>query len=411
MVRGVPGIPRWNNIIALAIIAGGMGMGLTFPFEFRATQGELGPAHALLQTWFTRWSMTDFIANVILFLPFGFFAAGAFPARIGMFGQWLLAVLMGAAFSTACETIQYYEPARVTSLSDVVSNSLGTALGAAVGVLADGQRRMPWGKWINPHPIPLLLLGSWLFYRLYPYIPVADLHKYWDALKPLVLNPELSAYGIFHYAVMWLTVAAMIEAITGSRRSWLVFPILAAGVFFGKIVILSTVLTIDEVVGAGAAYAVWLALLALAPRRRSLLVALALLAYIVAWRLEPFEFGPQLHAFRWLPFFGFMGGSLGVNTQSFLEKAFYYGSLIWLIAQAGARLPIASMIAVLVLLITSGLEVYLPDRSAGATDAWIALILSVLMGLATPRPARTGEENRTRPPPVDRAGGYGAAAP
>jgi hypothetical protein len=214
------------------------------------------------------------------------------------------------------------------------------------------------------------------------------LHKYWDAVKPLVLDPVLSPYGVFRYAVMWLTVAALLETVAGLRRSWLLLLLLTGVVFFGKIVILSTQLTLDEVTGVGIAYAAWLLLFPLAQKQRALLVALALLVYVVLWRLEPFDFGPQQRAFSWMPFFGFVGGSIGVNTQSFLEKAFYYGSLIWLITEAGARLPIATTIVVLVLLVTSGLEVYLPGRSAGATDAWIALIIAVLVSLATPQRAK-----------------------
>jgi hypothetical protein len=44
--------------------------------------------------------------------------------------------------------------------------------------------------------------------------------------------------------------------------------------------------------------------------------------------------------FGWLPFLGFMHGSLEVNIMSFCEKAFLYGSLIWLLGRLGTDLAI-----------------------------------------------------------------------
>ncbi len=40
------------------------------------------------------------------------------------------------------------------------------------------------------------LLFAWVAWRLYPYVPTIDLHKYWNSLKPIVLYPEIGAYNV-----------------------------------------------------------------------------------------------------------------------------------------------------------------------------------------------------------------------
>ena len=50
-------------------------------------------------------------------------------------------------------------------------------------------------------------------YRLYPYVPTIDLHKYWDALKPVVFHPRPTGYDLFRYTAIWLTIGSLIESV------------------------------------------------------------------------------------------------------------------------------------------------------------------------------------------------------
>jgi hypothetical protein len=121
----------------------------------------------------------------------------------------------------------------------------------------------------------------------------------------------------------------------------------------------------------------------------------------VLWRLEPFQFETPTRAFSWTPFLSFINGSTDVNVESFLEKVFYYGSLVWLTTETGVELRISAILVGAVLLITSGLEIYLPQRSAEVSDALIALIIASLIALAN-APSMTGTFARKAPkPPSD----------
>ena len=240
-----------------------------------------------------------------------------------------------------------------------------------------------------------MLLGAWIGYRLYPYVPTIDLHKYWDALKPLILYPRLTGYDLFRYTVIWLTVGALIEAIVGQRRVWVLFPLFVAAVLVGKIVIVDTTLSVAETVGAALAI-VGRGVLEFNARFRTVLIALAFCTYVIAERLEPFRFGAIPRPFGWIPFLGFMSGSLEIDVLSFLEKFFLYGSSIWLLTKAGLRLGSSTLIIAVLLFVTSEAERWLPNRSAEITDAVFALMIGGIFALIRTRPVGTENELRRK---------------
>jgi VanZ family protein len=390
-VQRVPGKKDW---VALAIILAAMLYGELYPFVFYPRLNDPGPVSALVATWQQPWQHSDFLANIIFFLPFGFFAANALHPRLGTLLRLILVTLAAALFSTTCEVTQYFEP-RSTSAADICSNTLGAMIGAVFGIRFAQAVHWSWLSEMRSRPFPALLLVSWLGYRLYPYVPTVDWEKYSSALR-FLSHPEFMPYDFFRYTIMWLTVAALLETLAGQQRSRVLYLFLAAGVLFAKIVIISTVITLNEVAGLAAAYCLWLAILRRDRRTRALAVVFPLLIYVVLWRLEPFQCESPTRSFGWIPFLSFINGSTDVNAVSFLEKVFYYGSLVWLTTETGVRLKISAILVGALLLITSGLEIYLPQRSAEVSDALIALIIASLIALAN-APSMTGACVRKEP--------------
>jgi len=104
----------------------------------------VGHAHWSSVEWipFTRRvRLDDFILNVLLFMPFGFTAVRLFePARnariapepsargAGKAAMWVVAG--GCLFSLCVELFQVYCHGRIATTADVLSNTLGTWLGA-----------------------------------------------------------------------------------------------------------------------------------------------------------------------------------------------------------------------------------------------------------------------------------------
>jgi VanZ family protein len=378
------------TLIVLAIIVHGS----LYPYDFRAPPGGIGPVATLLGSWAEPpSSYGDLIANILLYVPLGFFVG--LTVGGGRFRRLLIATLVGLVLCTCIELAQYYDVGRDDNFSDVYLNTLGSILGG-IAALALGSpgRYLPLAR-LAANPFPALLLVAMLGYHLFPYVPTIDLHKYWDALKPLVISPQVIPHDVLRYAALWLTASCLVGTLTGIAWSRLFALLFMAGVFAAKVMITSLVVTPSEVLGAALALLLWFAI---GRRRRPALIvaALVLCLSIVVERLEPFQFQQTARAFGWLPFRGFLHGSLSINTASLLEKFFLYGSLIWLAAEALLPLWLSSLLVALLLFATSVAETYLPGRSAEITDAVMAVVIGLIM-MPFQRRARTAEMAQSAP--------------
>lgn len=369
-------------LIATAIILVIVVYGSLYPFDFHEPAGGVGPFTTLIQTWnVPPAGLGDLAANVLLYFPLGFFGLLSIRSGERAGNRVILPIVFGLLLCVAMELLQYYDEGRVTNFSDVYLNTCGTALGGLAGMIVGADLRWPHARRLFAEPVPCLLFIAWLGYRLFPYVPTTDLHKYWDALKPVVLTPSLPPYDLFRYAVMWLTICHIVEAVVGRHRARFLIPIIVAGTFAAKVMIVTKVLTVAEILGAILAFGLWIVALRASTRMRFALAAVLLAALIVAERLEPFHFSPFENHFGWIPFLSLMEGSLEVNIQSFLEKFFLYGSLMWLLTVSGMRLSGGAILVSATLLVTSMMEIYLPNRSAEITDAVMALLIAAMFGL------------------------------
>jgi VanZ family protein len=374
--------------VVTAIIVAVILYGSFYPFEFRVPENGSGPLRVLLGTWGEIPGRSDFLANILLYMPFGFFGVHALSSRVAWRRLAALTVL-GLFLSLFVELTQYYDEGRDTTLNDLYSNTLGALLGAIGGILVGGRVRWPMLRDLADNREPALLLAGWLGYQLFPYVPTIDLHKYWDALKPVVLHPSLTPYDLFRHTAIWLTVYALFGVIFRRRYPSLLMPFFTGAVLFAKILILDASLSVAEIAGAALAFALWI-LLGASERLRVMVVTVLFAATVAAARLEPFQFGTAAGHFQWIPFYGFMQGSIDIDVQSFFEKFFLYGSLIWLLVRSGMRLGLAAALVALLLFATSWIELYLPGRSAEVTDAVMALAIAAIAALtraAEPRMA------------------------
>jgi VanZ family protein len=383
------------DLIIVAVILHGS----LYPYDFHVPAGGIGP----VATLFAGWDVPDksyagIVANILLYMPFGFFLA--LTLRRGRIGRVLIVTLAGLALCTGVELAQYFEVDRLDSMSDVYFNTLGTGLGAASAVvLGDLGRRLPT-KELVAKPVPLLLLVAMLGYHLFPYVPTIDLHKYWHALRPLIVAPHLAPYDLLHYFALWLTTSWLIGSIVGFLRARFVVPPFMAVVLAAKVAVLTLVVTPAEAVGAALALIVWF-LVGRRSRFATLVTAAVLCASILIGRLQPFQFLPAARPFGWLPFRGFLDGSITVDTIALLEKFFLYGSLVWIAAEAVLPLWLATLLVASLLFGTSLAETYLPGRSAEITDTvmvvMIGLIFVPFRGQARPPADQSRPVGRRKP--------------
>lgn len=378
--------PNSTLIAATAILV--VIYGSLYPFHFRGNPDSNGPLRALVNTWRGPFGRGDFLANVLLYLPVGLFSIQALR-RLPRIARIAFVIFSGLALSVGMELLQFYDEGRVSALADVYANTIGVAVGSVAGTILF-HRSSPFRTGIvDRRPFVILLVSCWLGYRLFPYIPAIDLHKYWTAVKPLAFSPELPLLDLYRHAVVWLVVALLMEVLFGTTRSRVVLPLLVLVVLFGRILIVDAVLSPAEVVGAAVAVPVWYALLSRSEMRAPVIATL--FAGVVAIEaLQPFQFSAVPRPFGWLPFRGFLHGSMELNVRSFFEKMFTYGALTWLLARAGCRFMVAVCLSCGLVLCLRLSEVFLPGRSAEITDPIILLIMAGVMKSVGEDPRRVG---------------------
>ena len=128
----------------------------------------------------------DVIINTVAYMPLGGLLLVSLRRRALLLSTqhaptiaWCGAMVVGLGLSVALELLQSLLPWRVSSPLDVLTNTLGTALGATILLLPPGRKTLAamanWRARNFAHEPPvdwgLLLLAIWLVAQLNPAIP------------------------------------------------------------------------------------------------------------------------------------------------------------------------------------------------------------------------------------------------
>ncbi|PYQ52794.1 MAG: hypothetical protein DMF59_03530 [Acidobacteria bacterium] len=88
-------------------------------------------AHRPVSTRVLALIVVPIIANVLLFVPWGFLMfITLYTVRRPTVQTYVLTFLLGLTFACAIEAWQYFLPSRVADINDIIWNSTGTLLGA-----------------------------------------------------------------------------------------------------------------------------------------------------------------------------------------------------------------------------------------------------------------------------------------
>jgi len=272
-------------------------------------------------------------------------------------------------------------------MSDFYLNMLGSCLGAVASTFV--QHRLANLKIARPSATSFiaLLLLAWLGWRLFPYEPTIDLHKYWSSLKPLFRTPTLSAFDIFRFTLMWTCAGHLARRGLTFVSSTTRLGVGLLLVLLAKIFIVGLVITLPEILGLALA----IFFLHFEGRADSMAISRLLagmfVLFIVLERLQPWQLAPVARPFEWIPFYGFLHGSIQIDVLSFLQKFFFYGTLLWLLVNAGIRPIYAIFFECSLLFVTSIAQTHLAHRSGEIGDSVLAGLIGAIF-VATARRAR-----------------------
>ena len=366
----------------LAVIAFLIAYGSLFPFRFAAVPGA-GAVELLGGLSFARTTRSDIAANVLMYLPLGACIAWLAATRLGGLAAVVLATAAGAVLSFAIEYAQLYETRRVTSLSDVASNTAGAFAGAWIALAIAGARRRMHASPLAGHlrhPVATALLLSWIGYRLAPFAPVIDPGKWAGAFAPLTNLSALTAGAAFPHLLAWLVLAPVCERIA-PNRGLLTLAVSMALVLAGRVLFTGLALEPGELAGMAAALAAARPLARLAPERAASVLAALLIVQVAIEGLAPFDFQLAQDRFALLPFAESLTQYRAGNLADMFLRCFRDGALVWLLSRSGLKLLAATALGAGLVFAIELLQTWLPGQTAEITDPLLALAAGGLIAV------------------------------
>ncbi len=262
-------LPVYCVLVAYGTLFPISGWGLPADFDWRS----------LLLTWPEHISSTDVFTNILLYIPLGAIAVWRRPhSRFGL--SILGATLLGAGLSYGLECLQILLP-RVSSRLDLLTNALGSLAGGVGGALtAEGaligeklrDLRRTWFVGGRVANVGLLALSLWVLSHWAPLVPSLDIGNLKDGVRPLwnFLRgfSEFDALHAAEYLLGVLGLGLMTATVTRTRLAaaglWSAAVCLVLAV---KVPIITRQLSLEALVGSGAALALLPFALMFVPRR------------------------------------------------------------------------------------------------------------------------------------------------
>jgi VanZ family protein len=353
--------------------------GSLYPWEFHRRELSADPLWILFHSWPGQFGLTeikDIVVNIALYAPLGMFGFLSFAPSRGKLFRIFTPISIGFLLSGCIEMLQLFDDGRVTSSLDLLTNTVGSAVGVVCGIwfqqylqtiesrLHSIQRRQAGS---------MLLLICFGAYSLCPFFPD---YGFWSIRHKLSI---LSASGFSVTAfsaslIEWLVIAKLVEAAVDplwAPRILAALLILAPA----KLLVSERTTTWSELSGVVAAYLIWV--FALQPIAwRTQLLAVMFAALVLFRGLSPYHFASTASAFSWVPFRALFQYDSASALVVFLGKVFAYGTFVWILRESGWKMRFAAAAVVVLLAVIEAAQTRLPGRVAEITDPVLALILA-----------------------------------
>jgi glycopeptide antibiotics resistance protein len=366
--------------LLLAVFVGLIVYVSLFPFRFNAHGPTMVEALHLL-TWM-RAGRSEMFNNVLLYAPLGFCCTLLLEPRLGRVAGVVAATVAGAALSCSMELLQASVPTRVTSLTDLSLNTLGTLVGAVLGSTWHifGARMAPQtAARGRSGAVAVTILVLWFVARLWPLIPDPGLRQLKRAVRPL-FTPRMEMAELAAFVLGWLVVAQAVFALAKRQRAVDLFLMVIATVLVGRTFTEGNTLVTAEVAAIALLLPVLVALSRLEDGARAALVAVTLAGWLAWMALGPLLAGTARISTDLPAFAEFIARNPPPPPQ-LAGKGFSYVALGWLLAGAGLVPHVAAGLMFLFVLLLTLLQL----GAAAPAFGWVDVIIAGAAALVVAR--------------------------
>ncbi|MCB1844312.1 MAG: hypothetical protein KDI09_15230, partial [Halioglobus sp.] len=278
--------------------------------------------------------------------------------------------LLGVGLAFFCQFAQLFTPGRDPSLADLSVDTLGIALGWIAGLwLPLGSSAAARGL-RSTHHLPLVLAGFWLASQLLPLVPSIDLQLWKDALKPLFFPQRWYWQGALVSTCCWLVCFHLLEHKVGWALS-VSSLLLGAAIIIGlKVVVVGNRLELVFVSALSAAILLWSTI---ARQWRGEYLVCALLLAFALDMVAPLSSRSSVQAFSWLPFAGYLQGSMLTNATALSRKLFVFGAFALLFLRDRPRRLVWTLAVGLCLLLLEFAQRFVGYGTPALTDPLLFL--------------------------------------
>lgn len=383
-------------VIVLALSA----YGSIYPLEFSLAAGDADTWRHFWTDIDTRASFGNILGNIVLFLPFGFFAILDERSQASYTTRVMAILFWGTLFALLLQLIQVYIPARDQALFDVVWNMIGIGLGI---VLARGSAALTT-RWLSSLHQPaamasLVVAVLWLAAELVPLVPSLDFQLVKDSLKPLLLEPRFALLDSLAAAIGLCVLGQALARLRGERASLAWLLLAAVLVLAAKPFVVVVELDLSTVIGFGLGWAAWAVLLHVNERQRAAILLVGLVVIFTATGLEPFELARQSTPMGWIPFAEVLDGPMLINSRALVSNLFVYTAILWLVRLRGSSLVGASLLLAVWVTLIEIAQMFIVGRTPSITEPlWVFLVAATLARLTDAIKPATSTETQPQVP-------------
>jgi glycopeptide antibiotics resistance protein len=358
-------------IIALLTVYGSL-----YPFNFTPFALTAQSIEALFNFDITKTQLTNLIANIVLFVPFGVLLRAAFP-KYNSAGQLLLLTIIAFLFAYSIQALQLFTEDRQPWGGDAILNTIGYA----IGVFLYASLRLDFLKIVKAshshQQISFFIAFTIIALELAPFAPSIDVDVLKTNIKLLLNSPTIGWYSTFENTVFWLVAFYLLKIAFPNWTRINKLSLLVMLILTSKFLIISSNISLSSLVGGILSLLIWKVF---SQRINAQQLAILLLITILGNGLYPFELREQIGTFKWLPFSASMEGNLLNNILAFTKKMVFYSGVVWLLYLAKRPLLLGAAICAAMVLLSEFLQIFFTNSVPDSTDFFIVIMVAFFIG-------------------------------